>query len=194
MALDQRPALRAAQLQQDAMEQERKATKAEFGPKIGLFGSTERDAMTLGGPSGTNWTAGAQLEFNIFAGGAQKAQACGSHRERQQGKTRHGVVPFGRADGSQESLSRRERGGAAHSRCPRRFGPGEREPAHRAEPVRSGAHHCPQNSSGHRPRNWKPPTGYLAALQDWQVARAQLERAAGVLTPESTLVTGADKP
>jgi len=37
-------------------------------------------------------------------------------------------------------------------------------------------------------------TGYLAALQDWQVAQAQLERAAGVLTPESALITGAGKP
>jgi outer membrane protein TolC len=31
-------------------------------------------------------------------------------------------------------------------------------------------------------------TGYLTALQDWQIARAQLERAAGVLTPESKLI------
>ena len=37
-------------------------------------------------------------------------------------------------------------------------------------------------------------TGYLAALQDWQVAGAQLERAAGVLTPESALITGAGRP
>lgn len=37
-------------------------------------------------------------------------------------------------------------------------------------------------------------TEYLSALQDWQVAQAQLERAAGVLTPESPLVTGADQP
>ncbi len=73
-ALDQRPGLRAAQLQETAMGEERKAAKAEFGPKVGLFGSTERDAMTLGGPSGTNWTAGARLDFNIFAGGAQKAR------------------------------------------------------------------------------------------------------------------------
>jgi len=35
--------------------------------------------------------------------------------------------------------------------------------------------------------------GYLAALQDWQVARAQLERAAGLLTPESALITRASK-
>ena len=37
-------------------------------------------------------------------------------------------------------------------------------------------------------------TSYLLALQDWQVASAQLERAAGVLTPESLLITGAGKP
>lgn len=33
-------------------------------------------------------------------------------------------------------------------------------------------------------------TGYLAAVQDWQVANAQLERAAGVLTPGSELIRG----
>jgi outer membrane protein TolC len=37
-------------------------------------------------------------------------------------------------------------------------------------------------------------TAYLLALQDWQLARAQLERAAGVLTPESGLITGAGNP
>jgi len=30
-------------------------------------------------------------------------------------------------------------------------------------------------------------------LQDWQVAQAQLERAAGVLTPESQLIADASK-
>src|SRR5208283_3060083 len=47
VALEQRPGLRAAQLQETAMSEETKAAKAEFGPKIGLFGSAERDAMAL---------------------------------------------------------------------------------------------------------------------------------------------------
>jgi outer membrane protein TolC len=89
-ALQERPGLRAAQLEEAAMGDERKATKAEFGPKIGLFGSTERDAMTLGGgPSGTNWTAGARLDFNLFAGGAQKARL--AEAAASESKAKHNV-------------------------------------------------------------------------------------------------------
>ena len=91
-ALEQRPGLRAAQLQETAMGDETKAAKAEFGPKIGLFGGAERDAMTLGGPSGTNWTAGARLDFNIFAGGAQKARV--AEATANANKAKHNVEWF----------------------------------------------------------------------------------------------------
>ena len=37
-------------------------------------------------------------------------------------------------------------------------------------------------------------TGYLAALHDWQVARAQLERAAGRLTAQSDLLSQGGRP
>jgi outer membrane protein TolC len=193
MALEQRPALRAAQLQETAMGDETKAAKAEFGPKIGLFGSAERDAMALGGPSGTNWTAGARLDFNIFAGGAQKARV--AEAAANANKAKHNVEWF--RSGVQMEVRKAYLDGNAA--------------AQRAASARDAAEQAKESLRIVQNRyetglttvtellraqtaQLDATTGYLAALQDWQVARAQLERAAGVLTPESALITGAGQP
>ena len=192
-ALQERPGLRAAQLQETAMGDERKAARAEFGPKAGLFGSTERDAMTLGGPSGTNWTAGARLDFNIFAGGAQKARV--AEATANENKAKHRVEWF--RSGVQMEVRKAYLDGNAA--------------AQRAATARDAAEQAKESLRIVQNRyeaglttvtellrsqtaQLDATTGYLTALQDWQVARAQLERAAGVLTPESALITGAGKP
>ena len=192
-ATEQRPALRAAQLQSDALDQERKAIKADFGPKIGLFGSTERDAMTLGGPSGTNWSAGARLDFNVFAGGAQKARL--AEAAAKASKAKHDVEWF-RSGVQMEVRKAYLDANSAEQRVT-----AARDAAQQAkESLRiiqnryeAGLTTLTELLHG-QTSQLDAVTGYLAAVQDWQVARAQLERAAGVLTPESTLITGADKP
>jgi outer membrane protein TolC len=85
IALAERPALRAAEMQQQAASSGTKVAKAEFAPKIGVFANFERDAETPGGgASGTNWTAGARIEVNLFAGGADRARLDEARaRERQ---------------------------------------------------------------------------------------------------------------
>ena len=193
IALEQRPGLRAAQLQETAMGDETKAAKAELGPKIGLFGSAERDAMTLGGPSGTNWTAGARLDFNLFAGGAQKARVAEATANANRAK--HNVEWF--RSGVQMEVRKAYLDGNAA--------------AQRAESARDAAEQAKESLRIVQNRyeaglttvtellraqaaQLDATTGYLAALLDWQVARAQLERAAGVLTPESALITGAGQP
>ena len=175
------------------MGDERKAARAEFGPKVGLFGSTERDAMALGGPSGTNWTAGARLEFNIFAGGAQKARV--AEAAANENKAKHNVEWF--RSGVQMEVRKAYLDGNAA--------------AQRAAAARDAAEQAKESLRIVQNRyeaglttvtellraqtaQLDATTGYLAALQDWQVAGAQLERAAGVLTPESALITGAGKP
>lgn len=175
------------------MGDERKAARAEFGPKVGLFGSTERDAMTLGGPSGTNWTAGARLDFNIFAGGAQKARV--AEAAANESKAKHRVEWF-RSGVQMEVRQAYMDGNAA---------------AQRAATARDAAEQAKESLRIVQNRyeaglttvtellrsqtaQLDATAGYLTALQDWQVARAQLERAAGVLTPESALITGAGKP
>ncbi len=192
-ALEERPGLRAAQLEEAAMGEERKAAKAEFGPKVGLFGSTERDAMTLAGPSGTNWTAGARLDFNLFAGGAQKARV--AEAAANESKAKHNVEWF--RSGVQMEVRKAYLDGNAA--------------AQRAAAARDAAEQAKESLRIVQNRyeaglttvtellraqtaQLDAATGYLAALQEWQVARAQLERAAGVLTPESALITGAGKP
>jgi outer membrane protein len=190
-ALDQRPALRAAQLQQDAMNQERKAAKAEFGPKIGLFGSTERDAMTLGGPSGTNWTAGAELEFNLFAGGAQKARL--AEATANASKARHGVEWFRSGVQMEVRKTYLDAQAAAQRTAAARDTSDQAKESLRIVQNRyeTGLTTVTELFRA-QTAQLEATTEYLSALQDWQVARAQLERAAGVLTPESALVTGAD--
>jgi outer membrane protein len=158
-----------------------------------LFGSTERDAMTLGGPSGTNWTAGARLDFNIFAGGAQKARV--AEATANENKAKHRVEWF--RSGVQMEVRKAYLDGNAA--------------AQRAATARDAAEQAKESLRIVQNRyeaglttvtellrsqtaQLDATTGYLTALQDWQVARAQLERAAGVLTPESALITGAGKP
>ncbi len=192
-ALEQRPGLRAAHLQETAMGEERKAAKAEFGPKVGLFGSTERDALTLGGPSGTNWIAGARLDFNLFAGGAQKARV--AEAAANANKAKHDVEWF--RSGVQMEVRKAFLDGNAA--------------AQRATAARDAAAQAKESLRIVQNRyatglttvtellraqtaQLDATTLYLAALQDWQVAQAQLERAAGVLTPESKLITGVSKP
>jgi len=193
VALSHRPALHAAELQRNAMEQERKAAKAEFGPKVGLFGSTERDAMTLGGPSGTNWTAGAQLEFNLFAGGAQKARL--AEATANVNKAEHSVewlrsgvqieVRKAYLDANAASL----RADAARNVS---------DQARESLRIVQNRYHAGLTTVTELFRaqtaQLEATTDYLAALQDWQVAQAQLARAAGVLTPESGLITNAGQP
>lgn len=192
-ALDHRPALRAAQLQQDAIEQERKAAKAEFGPKIGLFGSTERDAMTLAGRSGTNWTAGVQLDFNLFAGGAQKAKL--AEATANASKAKHGMEWFRSGVQMEVRKAYLDANAAAQRAAAAR---GASDQAKESLRIVQNRYETGLTTATELFRTQtallEATTGYLSALQDWQAARAQLERAAGVLTPESRLVTGANNP
>jgi outer membrane protein len=190
-ALEQRPSLRAAQFEQEAMDQQRKAAKSEFGPKIALFGSSERDAMTLGGPSGTNWTAGARLEFNLFAGGAQKARV--AEAAANASKANHDLEWFRSAVQLEvrkaylDASSAAQRAIAAHE-ASEQATESLRIVQNRYETGLTTATELFRAQTA----RLEATTGYLSALHDWRVAQAQLERAAGVLTTESTLIAGAD--
>jgi len=190
-ALEQRPSLRAAQFEQEAMDQERKAAKSEFGPKIGLFGSAERDAMTLGGPSGTNWTAGARLEFNLFAGGAQKARV--AEAAANANKAKHDVEWFRSAVQLEVRKAYLDASSAAQRAATARDASEQATESLRIVENRyeTGLTTATELFRAQTAR-LEATTGYLSALHDWRVARAQLERAAGVLTTESTLIAGAD--
>jgi len=73
-ALRQRPDLQRILKQQLAQRQSTSIAKAAFGPHIDAFGSWETDSHSLGWNGGNNWTAGLELQFDLFSGGAKKAQ------------------------------------------------------------------------------------------------------------------------
>jgi len=67
-------------------------------------GSAERDALDAWWPFGDELDGGARLDFNLFAGGAQKARVAESNR-RTANKAKHNVEWFrsGGADGSAQA-------------------------------------------------------------------------------------------
>lgn len=187
VALTERPALRAAELRYQAAEKNKSLARAEFGPRVGVFASFERDAETLGGPSGTNWTAGARLEINLFAGGADRYRlAEASARERQASNQLDWFRSGVRLEVRQAYLETQ----AAKQRVEAARGSAEQA----AESLRilqnrydAGLATMTDLLRG-QTAALEARTGYLAALHDWHVAAAQLERTAGKLTEDSQLI------
>jgi outer membrane protein TolC len=192
-ALAERPALRAAQLEETAVDDERKAAKAEFGPTIALFGTTERDAMTMAGPSGTNWTAGARLDFNLFAGGATKARM--AEAAANANKAKHNVEWFRSGVTLEVRKAFLDAEAAAQRAAAARDAADQAKESLRIVQNRyeAGLTTITELLRA-QTAQLDARTLYLNALQDWQVSQAQLERAAGVLTPESQLIANAAKP
>ncbi|HVB32850.1 MAG TPA: TolC family protein [Patescibacteria group bacterium] len=192
-ALAERPALRAARLQEQAANTNRKLAKADFGPQIGLFADFERDAEALGGPSGTNWTAGAKLDWNLFAGGAKRSRLAEADARRSQAEDR--------LEWLQSGIELEVRAAYLDAQAA----------AQRADAARGAADQAAESLRIIQNRyqaglvtitellraqtaQLDARTGYLTALHDWQVARAQLERAAGDLTLESSFFGQGGKP
>ncbi len=190
IALAERPALRAAEMQQQVAASGTKVAKAEFAPKLGAFADFERDAESLaGGASGTNWTAGARLEVNLFAGGADRARLDEARaRERQAASQveyfRSGV----RLEVRQAFL---EVSAAEQRATAARDAVEQAKESSRIIQNRYEAGLATMTDSLRaQTAQLEARTAYLSALHDWQVAQAQLERAAGKLTADSPLVRG----
>lgn len=192
-ALASRPLLRAVEMRVDAARKGQKLAKVDFGPTIGLFGEFERDALTLGGPSGTNWTAGARLEWNIFAGGTNRYQLAeaAAHKRKAEDQlewVRSGVrLELRRA--YLESTAAQVRAAAARQSA---------EQAQESLRIIENRYQAGLTTITELLRAQQAVlearTGYVAALGDWYAARASLERAAGQLTPESPIVFAGEKP
>jgi outer membrane protein TolC len=73
-ALAQRPDLKRMRLEESAQEKSTAMAKAAFGPRINAFGSWQTDTSTVTWSGGNNWTAGVELQFDLFAGGSKSAQ------------------------------------------------------------------------------------------------------------------------
>lgn len=73
-ALQQRPDLQRVRSEQSAQQRSVSIAKSAFGPRLDSFGSWQTESHSLGWNGGNNWTAGLELQFDLFAGGAKLAQ------------------------------------------------------------------------------------------------------------------------
>jgi outer membrane protein TolC len=192
-ALANRPLLHAAEMQSRAAASNRKLAKADFGPRIGLFADVERDAETMGGPSGTNWVAGARIDLNLFSGGAQRAQLEEATAKQQEARhqlewLRSGIQLQVR-QAYLDAQAAVQRAAAARDAV-KQAAESLRIIQNRYQAGLVTITELLRAQSAEIDAR----TGYLAALYDWQVARAQLERAAGKLTAASSLLNQGGKP
>jgi outer membrane protein len=73
-ALKERPDVKEAEQEIAAHEAGVDAAKSAFGPRLNVFAGAEADNVNFFGNGGNNWTAGAELQFDIFSGGQKKAR------------------------------------------------------------------------------------------------------------------------
>jgi outer membrane protein TolC len=73
-ALKERPDLKESTEQVAAQEAGIQSAKSAFGPRVNVFAASELDSVNLFGNGGNNWTAGAELQFDIFTGGQKSAR------------------------------------------------------------------------------------------------------------------------
>ncbi len=83
-ALKSRPDLREAGLGVEHAAIGSRMARAEFLPKVNVFSSWEEDNQTFLTRGGNNWTAGVNLNFNIFDGGANRARLAAAHYRQSQ--------------------------------------------------------------------------------------------------------------
>jgi outer membrane protein len=74
-AVQMRPDLKRVRTEEIAQQQSVAIAKASFGPRVNAFADWEADNPTfIAGGGGNNWLAGIEVQFDLFEGGAKKAQ------------------------------------------------------------------------------------------------------------------------
>lgn len=74
-AVEMRPDLQRVRSAEAAQQQSVAIAKSAFGPRVNAFGGWETDNPTfLAGGGGNNWLAGIEVQFDLFHGGAKRAQ------------------------------------------------------------------------------------------------------------------------
>jgi outer membrane protein len=74
-AMERRPDLSCIRSQEAAQQQSVSMAKSAFGPRVNAYAGWEADNPTLfAGGGGNNWTAGIEVQFDLFRGGAKRAE------------------------------------------------------------------------------------------------------------------------
>jgi outer membrane protein len=186
-ALKERPALRAAELEQEAATSGRDLAKAEYAPRLSAFADLEHNAETFGGPAGGNWTVGARLDLNVFAGGETRYRVAEAQaRERQGAKNLEWFRSGVRLEVQQawfDAQSAAERAAAARDAVSQ-----ARESLRIVQSRYDAGLVTITELLRAQAAQLDASAAQVAALGDWQSARAQLERAAGRMTADSALL------
>jgi outer membrane protein len=75
LAIKMRPDLKRIGSEEAAQQQSVAIAKASFGPRVNAFGGWEADNPTfVTGGGGNHWLAGIEVQFDLFEGGAKRAQ------------------------------------------------------------------------------------------------------------------------
>ena len=84
-AVEMRPDLKRVRSEEMAQQQSVSIAKSSFGPRVNAFAGWEADNPTfVAGGGGNNWLAGIEVQFDLFQGGAKRAQL--SHERAMQEK------------------------------------------------------------------------------------------------------------
>ncbi len=79
-AVDLRPDLKRIRSEEAAQQQSVSIAKSSFGPRVNAFAGWEADNPTfLAAGGGNNWLAGMEVQFDLFQGGAKRAQLSREH-------------------------------------------------------------------------------------------------------------------
>jgi len=73
-AMENRPDLKRIRTEEIAQRQSVSIAKAAFGPRVNGFADWEADNPAFAGGGGNNWVAGIEIQFDLFQGGAKRAQ------------------------------------------------------------------------------------------------------------------------
>jgi outer membrane protein len=91
-ALKDRPDLKQSAEQVAANQAGVQAAKSAFGPRVTAFAGSELDNINPFGNGGSNWTAGAELQFDIFSGGQKSARLAREHAALEQAQATRQVA------------------------------------------------------------------------------------------------------
>ena len=84
-AMEMHPDLKRVRSEEAAQQQRVAIAKSAFGPRVNAFADWEADSPTfVAGGGGNNWLAGIEVQFDLFEGGAKRAQL--SHERAMQEK------------------------------------------------------------------------------------------------------------
>jgi len=72
-ALEKRPDLMRVESERSAQAKNVSIARSAIAPRLNVFGSWETDSPSPGWNGGNNWITGADLQFDLFAGGSKRA-------------------------------------------------------------------------------------------------------------------------